>query len=290
MNYMIALLSGIIIAVMVVCNGGLTAQFGVYSANVIIHIVGLLLITLLIFIRGKNPFAKKMPWYLYLGGAIGVATTAFNNLAYGRISVSAILALGLLGQSIASIIIDQFGFLNLPKHPFKKNKLLGLLLIVCGIVLMITDFEILAVPLSFLAGISLVISRILNARLAENTSISSSTFFNYLIGLAVAAPIMVFVGRNEPFLTQPIFSLDIYIYFGGILGVAVVLLSNLIVTKISAFYMTLFLFIGQVFSGLLLDTIISGGFSIRNLLGGVLVAVGLFTNLFVDKVKKKPST
>jgi len=283
MYYIIALLSGILIAVMIVCNGVLTAQFGVYSAIAAIHLIGFLLITLLIFIRGEKPFAKKMPWYLYLGGAIGVATTAFNNLSYDRISVSAILALGLLGQSITSIIIDQFGLMNVSKHPFKKNKLFGLFLISCGIALMITEFEVLAVLLSFLAGVSLVISRTLNARLAEGTSISSSTFFNYLIGLAVAVPIMILIGRNEPFMIRPNFSSDIYIYLGGIFGVAVVLLSNVIVSKISAFYMTLFLFIGQLFSGLLLDTIISGVFSSRNFLAGILVSVGLVINLLLDR-------
>lgn len=285
MYYMIALLSGILIAVMIVCNGGLTVQFGVYTAITVIHTVGLLLITLLVFMRGEKPFAKKMPWYLYLGGAIGVATTAFNNFSFGRISVSAILALSLLGQSITSIIIDQFGFMNVSKHPFKKNKLLGLFLISSGITIMITDFEILAVVLSFFAGVSLVISRTLNANLAEGTGISSSTFFNYLIGLAVAIPVMLLIGRNEPFMIQPNFSLDIYIYLGGILGVAVVWLSNIIVSKISAFYMTLFLFIGQVFSGLLLDTLISGVFSCRNFLAGILVSAGLLTNLLLDKDK-----
>lgn len=283
MYYMIALLSGILIAVMLVCNGGLTAQYGIYPATAIIHIVGLIFITLQILIRGDRPLARKMPWYFYSGGAIGVATTAFNNLAYGRISVSAILALSLLGQSVASIIFDQFGLMNVTRHPFKKNKLFGLLLTCCGIAFMITEFEISAVLLSFLAGVSLVVSRTLNARLAEGTSIGSSTFFNYLIGLAVAVLVMILTSRNEPLTIRPNFSVTIYIYLGGLFGVAVVWLSNVIVSKIPAFYMTLFLFIGQVFTGLLLDTIITGFFSVRNCLAGMLVATGLAANLLLDK-------
>ena len=44
MYYLASLLIGVFVAVMITANGGLTALYGVYSATVIIHIVGLILI------------------------------------------------------------------------------------------------------------------------------------------------------------------------------------------------------------------------------------------------------
>jgi len=268
---------------MIAFNGRLTTQYGVYSATVIIHIVGLIFITILAIANRERLFSKRQAWFLYLGGAIGVLTTIFNNFAFGRISVSAILALGLFGQSVTGLVIDRYGLLNMQKYPFAKKKIIGLLFIIGGIVSMINDFETIAVVVSFIAGVNIVISRTLNAKLADLTSVRTGTFYNYLVGLFISIPVLLLLGRNEILvLSEIVISPNWYIYLGGILGVCVVLLSNITVMKISAFYLTLLLFIGKVFSGILIDIVISQEFSSRNLIGGVLVAIGLCVNLLLD--------
>ena len=283
MYYFLSLLTGILISIMIAFNGRLTTQYGVYSATVIIHIVGLIFITILAIANRERLFSKRQAWFLYLGGAIGVLTTIFNNFAFGRISVSAILALGLFGQSVAGLLIDRYGLLNMQKYPFAKKKIIGLLFIIGGIVSMINDFETIAVVVSFIAGVNIVISRTLNAKLADLTSVRTGTFYNYLVGLFISIPVLLLLGRNEILvLSEIVISPNWYIYLGGILGVCVVLLSNITVMKISAFYLTLLLFIGKVFSGILIDIVISQEFSSRNLIGGVLVAIGLCVNLLLD--------
>ena len=283
MYYFLSLLTVVLISVMIAVNGGLTTQYGVYTAAVIIHIVGLVLISSVILIKRERPFSSRHAWFLYLGGAIGVLTTVFNNFAFSRISVSSILALGLFGQSITGLVIDQYGLLGMQKHPFAKWKLIGLSLIFAGIASMLTNFEIAAVAVSFAAGVTIVISRTLNARLSELTSVRISTFYNYLVGLTLSIPVLLLLGRSESPLTEFAFSPALYIYSGGILGVCVVLLSNITVVKIPAFYLTLFIFIGQVFSGVVIDAVISRELSYRNLIGGILVAIGLSINLLLDK-------
>lgn len=270
---------------MVAFNGGLTEKYGIYSATVIIHITGLVFIGFLTLIKRERPFSKMHAWYLYLGGVIGVMTTIFNNLSFGRISVSAILALGLFGQSVTGLIIDQYGLMNMPRYPFVKRKILGLLLILCGIVSMISSFQTAAVIASFTAGVTIVVSRTLNAGLAGRTSVRTSTLYNYMIGLVVSVPVLLILGRNEPSLAVFGFSAEWYIYFGGILGVCVVLLSNITVMKVSSLYLTLLVFIGQVFSGVLIDVLISKELSYRNMIGGALVTAGLCVNLLLDRKK-----
>ena len=106
MYYLISLIIGILVAIMIAVNGGLTTLYGVYAATVIIHIVGLILIGGLILARRERPFARPQPWYLYIGGVIGVVTTVCVNYAFGKISLSAILAIGLFGQSLAGVLVD----------------------------------------------------------------------------------------------------------------------------------------------------------------------------------------
>lgn len=280
---LLSLFTGVLIAVMIVLNGGLTAAYGAYSATVMIHVAGLTLITLIILIKKERPFRKRAALTLYLGGALGVLTTVFNNLAYGGISVCAMLALGLFGQSLTGLVFDQFGLMGMPVRRFRAAKLAGLLLVTAGIVFMLDGFQLVPVVLAFLSGVILVISRTLNARLAEETSLFVSTFYNYTIGLIVAVPVFLLLGRGEPFLNGAAFDPRFYIYFGGIVGVAVVYLTNATVTKISAFYLTLFLFVGQVFSGVILDAIRTGAFEIKSLIGGFLVTAGLVANLVMDR-------
>ena len=284
MYHGLALFTGVLITVMIAVNGGLTARYGVYTAAVIMHVLGLVLISAVSVVKGDRLFLKGRPWLLYMGGAVGVFTAVANNFAFGLISVSAILALGLLGQSVAGIVVDHYGLLGMAQHPFARRKLVGLAVILAGICVMITSFQWSAVLLSFGAGISIVVSRTLNARLSAISNVRVGTFFNYLVGLTGAVLVFAILGGNEstPALTM---SPSWYIYLGGVIGVGVILLGNITVVKVSAFYLTLLIFVGQVFSGVLVDALIFQETSVRNMLGGGLVTVGLTVDLLLEKYK-----
>ena len=287
MFYILSLFCGLLIAVQVVLNGLLSQEHGLFFGVVIIHVLALLLISAIILIKRERPFSNRQSWYLYLGGAIGVMTIFFSNAAFAHIGVSAILALGLLGQSLAGLFIDQYGWLGMPKQKFKKQRTIGLLLVLGGIAVMLDSFEALAVILAFLAGVIVIIARTLNAKLAELTTIGISAFFNFLISLFVAVVALFLFGRNEVFLFQMVISTEFYIYFGGFVGIGIILITNIIVRKIPGFYLSLLLFIGQVFTGILLDALIDRTFTPNILLGGSLVAAGLCIDLLL--VKKLPS-
>ncbi|PGZ06056.1 hypothetical protein COE30_22275 [Bacillus cereus] len=73
------------------------------------------------------------------------------------------------------------------------------------------------------------------------------------------------------------------VYLGGLVGVIVISLSNYITPKISAFYLTLLIFIGQLFMGTIIDFFMTNELSIGKIIGGILVLIGLTYNLFVDR-------
>lgn len=128
---------GALIAVMIMFNGALSNTTGNYTSLVIIHIVGLLSIALVLLLsKSKFKIHKGISLYLYSAGAIGVFTVLFNNLSFLTLGVSLTLALGLLGQSLLSIVIDHFGLFNMKVVKFDKKKIIGLVVISLGIFIM----------------------------------------------------------------------------------------------------------------------------------------------------------
>lgn len=130
-------LIGVLISVMIAFNGILSNNIGNYLSVTVIHIVGLIGISLILIINKiKLNLPKDIPIYLYSAGAIGVFTVLFNNISFTHLGISITLALGLLGQSVASIVIDHYGLLGMEVIKFKKEKILGLTIISLGIVIM----------------------------------------------------------------------------------------------------------------------------------------------------------
>jgi transporter family-2 protein len=251
----------------------------------LIHIIGLVFITAIVLAKRERPFAKWHPWYYYLPGVLGIMTVAFNSYAFGRISVSAIMALILLGQSVMSLAFDQYGWLGLPKNPFRKQRFIGLALTIGGIAIMIDRLDTAPVVMSFAAGCMVVVTRTLSARFATLTSINISTFFNYVFGLSCAFLVLLLLGVNEPAVLSVGISPNIYIYLGGIIGACLVLACNILVMKVPAFYLSVLMFIGQVFAGIIIDAIIAQSFSAKLLTGGLLVAAGLCVDMWLEKRK-----
>jgi transporter family-2 protein len=283
--YVLALFAGVLITALVASNGSLAGHYGIYLASVIMHVVGLTIMSATLLFRREFPFKRFAAWMLYMGGAIGVLTTLFNNFAFGQISISAILALGLLGQSITGLLVDQYGLMGMKKHPFELRKLLGLTLIIAGIIVMIDSFELIAVLVSLAAGACIVVSRTLGARLADKSSIYISTFYNYVVGLAVSVAALLILGQADLSAALTV-SLNPLIYLGGFFGAGVVLICNLTVTKVSAFYLTLLMFAGQVFSAIIFDSVVAGSFVPLILIGGLLVSAGLCLDLVLDRKKR----
>ncbi|MCT4632034.1 MAG: DMT family transporter [Firmicutes bacterium] len=137
MNYFLSVISGTLISIMVLCNGTLSRFIGNSGSSVIIHIVGLITMILVLIISKKKVFFdKSIPLYLYSAGAIGVVTVIFNNISFSKLGISIPLALGLLGQSLASIIIDHYGIMGMKKTRFNSKKLIGLSIISLGVIVM----------------------------------------------------------------------------------------------------------------------------------------------------------
>lgn len=142
------------------------------------------------------------------------------------------------------------------------------------------------VMIAILAGVSIVVARIINANLAAKIGNWEGTFFNYITGLFFSMLFLMFSSDSMYIPMHTLQSIPIAVYLGGLVGVIVISLSNYITPKISAFYLTLLIFIGQLFAGTIIDFFLTNELSTGKIIGGVFVLIGLTYNLLVDRPLK----
>jgi transporter family-2 protein len=276
---------GVIIAVMVSFNGVLAGKIGNTLTLPMIHISGFITVSLLlVFIKEQSK--GKVPIYLNTGGLVGVLLIILNNLSFGVLGASLTLALGVLGQTLGSLLADSTGFLGMKKYDFDKRKIWGLSLLLLGIIVMTESWrgDLLYIFYAFCAGLLVVLSMIINSQLSIRVGIFHSAWRNYLAGLCGSLLFLFISGipQKEVFASIPDIS-PVFLAGGGILGVFAVAGSNKILPKIPVVYTTLLLFTGQVGAGMVIDYLVRDEFSIRKLMGAFVILLGLFINMEIDK-------
>jgi bacterial/archaeal transporter family-2 protein len=82
--------------------------------------MGAALLTVLVFSgvlggRGKPLGATHAPWWAWLGGVSGVLSVVVAILALPHNNAATVIAMTILGQLTASIVMDHFGWLDVPQ-------------------------------------------------------------------------------------------------------------------------------------------------------------------------------
>lgn len=133
----LAVFDGMLISLMVMVNGLLAMSLGDYAALIVIHITGLIAITIIIIMKKQKISVAKVPFILFMGGALGVFTVFSNSVCVSELGVTLTLGIGLVGQIIASCVIDHFGLLGVKKYEFIPKKIIGIILMCIGIFAML---------------------------------------------------------------------------------------------------------------------------------------------------------
>ncbi|MDF2548287.1 MAG: hypothetical protein K0R93_3185 [Anaerosolibacter sp.] len=135
----LALINGILLAIMVFFNGMLANITGPYISTLIFHVLGFIVIMMISLIK-KNRLSnlKSIPLIFMLPGIFSVITIFLNNIAIPQIGLTLAIGVTLFGQLVMSSLVEHLGLFGMPVNRFKKEKILGFSIISLGIIVMIT--------------------------------------------------------------------------------------------------------------------------------------------------------
>lgn len=137
--------------------------------------------------------------------------------------------------------------------------------------------------LAILCGCITIISMIVNSHLARIIGVFQGTLINYIVGLVCTIALIIIVKSSTYVLPNHYTNIPLWAFLGGLLGVIVVASTNIVIPKIPTIYTTLLIFMGQLFTGILIDFFKDGFVSKGKIIGGLLIILGLIYNSFVDK-------
>lgn len=132
-----SLLAGAVLALQVGMNGVLqNATRSPLIAALINFLVGTLLLLAATLVTNVSwpslSTLRGIPAWAWFGGLCGATYVATVSFTGPRLGATAVLALTLLGQAIASMLVDHFGLVGLPQNPVTWARVLGVLMLFGG--------------------------------------------------------------------------------------------------------------------------------------------------------------
>lgn len=134
--------------------------------------------------------------------------------------------------------------------------------------------------LAFLSGIIITVQLITNARLSKTVGMIKATYINFLVAVIILGIQVTFIKNLINFDKLP-FVPAIY-YLGGFLAIIITIASNFLIPKLPLIYSTIFTFLGQMITSLIIDYFIGFRFSLTKISGFVLVVIGIFSIIYID--------
>lgn len=211
------------------------------------------------------------PWWLWAGGLLGVIGLTGNILLFPKLGGVQTVILPILGQILASMMIDHFGLFGSPVIPFSLIRALGVLLLILGM------FAVIALPgylrkrkgqvpevtesgrlpfqlFGILAGAMMATQSAINGRLgAVLESPIHAAFISFLVGVILLFIITLILrqlsqvklafGKNKPK----------WIWLGGIIGSFFVLTMAALVPILGTGLVVVIVLFGQLVCSIAID-------------------------------------
>jgi bacterial/archaeal transporter family-2 protein len=137
----LAVLAGVALPVQGAVNAQLRADLDAPLAaalwSFVVATVAMALI--LAAIRPPRPQPARLtalPWWGWLGGLCGATYVTSVFLLIPHIGVAPTVALTVAGQQVASVLVDRYGWLRLPRRAITTQRLAGIAAILAGVALL----------------------------------------------------------------------------------------------------------------------------------------------------------
>jgi transporter family-2 protein len=134
---------GGLIALQAPINSMLGKATGSFQAAFISFAIGTVVLAIIAAFAkggfGTMGEATSLPWYYLTGGVLGAAYVTTVLVTVRELGAGPVVAATIAGQLSASVVLDQFGLLGLPKDPITVGKVVGVVLLSIGVYLIVRD-------------------------------------------------------------------------------------------------------------------------------------------------------
>jgi transporter family-2 protein len=96
------------------------------------------MLAVLAFARPRGARVSRLggvPWWGWLGGVCGATYVMSVFLLIPEIGVAPTIGLTVAGQQLASLLVDRYGLLRLPRRPISRRRLAGVAALLAGVAL-----------------------------------------------------------------------------------------------------------------------------------------------------------
>jgi transporter family-2 protein len=223
---------------------------------------------------------RAIPGWMLLGGACGALTVSTQGLTAGILGVSLFTVGVVAGQSLHGLVLDRIGFGPAGVVAITPGRLLGGALALAAVGISLGGDVLATAPLwmlllPFAAGVGIAWQAATNGRLAQRVqSPITATLMSFIAGtvvLLLAAGISIAVrGAPNPLPAEP------WLYLGGLLGFAYILLGAYIVAYTGVLLMGLGSVLGQLMASVVIDLVwpAAAGPALWQIIAMMVVAAG----------------
>ena len=118
-----------------------TALSNPVQAAFISFLIGTIVLGVVALIQGDTWFKPNtlalIPWWAWLGGVFGAFNIAMSVFLAPKLGAMVLAISIVVGQIIASLLLDQNGWLGYPKIDITLNRVVGAVFVVIGLVLVV---------------------------------------------------------------------------------------------------------------------------------------------------------
>lgn len=130
-------IGGVAVAVQPSINARLAEKTGFLQAATISFAVGTLILFLLSLSSSQGNFRRipEADWWQLTGGLFGAFFVTMTIVGVPRIGTTAVLALTIVSQLTAGLVMDHYGLFGMRGIPIDYKRMLGVVLLLVGVFL-----------------------------------------------------------------------------------------------------------------------------------------------------------
>ena len=267
---LLGLLAGIVLPVQTGVNTRLKEKIGTSERSACVSfVVGTLFLMLVLLVTGATRLHPQgdNPWWIWIGGALGVVFLVGNLRIYPYLGGTMTVILPAAGQIFMGLLVDHFGWFQSEVHPLTVLRGAGAVVVLLGVVINSmdhggkTDRKESGKMLWILSLVGIAIGMIsaaqtaINARLGivlndpvQAATVSFSLGAVLLILLCLTPP-----QRKAPYGDSHGNKGPVWVWLGGILGTIFVLTNLYVAGKIGTGMAVIASLTGTMIGGIVID-------------------------------------